>query len=242
MVEQVEIKAEETTAEAAAEPVLKTERPEGLPEKFNSVEDMAKSYQELESKLGQPKAEESTSEPKADDNNLEIAEKATQAAGLDMGALNAEYAEKGELAQESYDALEKAGISREYVDQFIAGQQAVAAKQSGEVKAIAGGDEGYEAMTGWAKENLTDAEIEAYNSAVNSGNMETTKLAVTGLKARYDANEGSDPKLLSGKATGTGEKGFESWAQVTEAMKDARYEKDPAYQAEVQNKIANSNL
>ena len=239
MVEQVEIKAEETTAEAAAEPVLKTERPEGLPEKFNSVEDMAKSYQELESKLGQPKAE---AEPKADDNNLEIAEKATQAAGLDMGALNAEYAEKGELAQESYDALEKAGISREYVDQFIAGQQAVAAKQSGEVKAIAGGDEGYEAMTGWAKENLTDAEIEAYNSAVNSGNMETTKLAVTGLKARYDANEGSEPKLLSGKATGTGEKGFESWAQVTEAMKDARYEKDPAYQAEVQNKIANSNL
>ena len=106
MVEQVEIQTEETTAEGAA-PVLKTERPEGLPEKFNSVEDMAKSYQELESKLGQPKAEESTAEPKADENNLEIAEKATQAAGLDMGALNAEYAENGELAQESYDALEK---------------------------------------------------------------------------------------------------------------------------------------
>lgn len=239
MVEQVEIQTEETTAEGAA-PVLKTERPEGLPEKFNSVEDMAKSYQELESKLGQPKAEESTAEPKADENNLEIAEKATQAAGLDMGALNAEYAENGELAQESYDALEKSGISREYVDQFIAGQQAVAAKQSGEVKSIAGGDEGYEAMTGWAKENLSEAEIDAYNSAVNSGNLETTKLAVNGLKARFDANQGSDPKLLAGKATGTGEKGFESWAQVTEAMKDARYEKDPAYQAEVQRKIENS--
>jgi len=238
MVEQVEIKTEETTAEVS-EPVLKTERPEGLPEKFNSVEDMAKSYNELESKLGQPK-EESTAEPKADENNLEIAEKATQAAGLDMGALNAEYAENGELAQESYDALEKSGISKEYVDQFIAGQQAVADKQSGEVKAIAGGAEGYEAITGWAKDNLSDAEIDAYNSAVNSGNLETVKLAVTGLKARHDANEGSDPKLLSGKATGTGGKGFESWAQVTEAMKDARYEKDPAYQSEVKKKIENS--
>ena len=30
------------------------ERPEWLPEKFNSVEDMAKAYSALESKLGQP--------------------------------------------------------------------------------------------------------------------------------------------------------------------------------------------
>ena len=51
MVEQVEIKEAETTSEKPVEQV-ETPRPEGLPEKFKSVEDMAKSYSELESKLG----------------------------------------------------------------------------------------------------------------------------------------------------------------------------------------------
>ena len=48
MVEQVEIKEAETTSEKPVEQA-ETPRPEGLPEKFKSVEDMAKSYSELES-------------------------------------------------------------------------------------------------------------------------------------------------------------------------------------------------
>ena len=54
MVEAVEIKQEETTEEKPVEQtkVEEVKRPEGLPEKFKTVEDMAKSYSELESKLG----------------------------------------------------------------------------------------------------------------------------------------------------------------------------------------------
>jgi len=241
MVESVEVKTGETTAEKPVEAVV--ERPTGLPEKFESVEAMAKSYGELESKLGTPK-EEATEEVKAETevSDLDIAGKAVAEAGLDMSALSAEYADKGNLTEESFAALEKAGIGKEMVDQFIAGQQAIAAKTTGDVKAIAGGDEGYTAMTEWARENLGEAEVTAYNNAVNSNDAETTKLAVSGLKARFDANRGTDPQLLSGKASGTGVKGFESWAQVTEAMKDPRYTKDVAYQNEVKVKIGNSNI
>ena len=52
MVDQVEIKEAETTAEKPEEQVVEQSKPEGLPEKFNSVEDLAKSYAELEKKLG----------------------------------------------------------------------------------------------------------------------------------------------------------------------------------------------
>ena len=55
MVEAVEIKQEETTSEKPVVEETKVEevkRPEGLPDKFKSVQDMAKSYSELESKLG----------------------------------------------------------------------------------------------------------------------------------------------------------------------------------------------
>ena len=54
MVEQVEVKQAETTAEKPVEENKPTQsKPEGLPEKFNSVEELVKSYSELEKKLGE---------------------------------------------------------------------------------------------------------------------------------------------------------------------------------------------
>ena len=47
MVETVEIKEAETTSEKPVEEQSTQSKPEGLPEKFNSVEDLAKSYSEL---------------------------------------------------------------------------------------------------------------------------------------------------------------------------------------------------
>jgi hypothetical protein len=239
MVEQVEIKTDETTAEAPeAKPALKEDRPSGLPEKFETVESMAKSYAELETKLGQ-KPEEAKPEAKGD---LEIAEKAVESAGLDMESLNKEYADEGKLGEESYEKLEKAGISKEVVDQFIAGQQAIADKTAGEIRSLVGGDDEYAMLVTWAKDNLSEAEVTAFNTAVNSNDIETVKLAVTGLNSRYQTAEGKEPSLVKGTASATGEAGFQSWAQVTKAMADERYSKDPSYQAEVKTKIANSNL
>ena len=60
MVDTVEIKEAETTSEKPVEEKQSTQSVEGLPEKFKSVEEMAKSYSELEKKLGeqsQPKPE-----------------------------------------------------------------------------------------------------------------------------------------------------------------------------------------
>jgi len=55
MVDTVEIKQDETTSEKPVEENVTQSKPEGLPEKFNSVEDLAKSYSELEKKLGSNK-------------------------------------------------------------------------------------------------------------------------------------------------------------------------------------------
>jgi hypothetical protein len=252
MVDKVEIQEEETGIEKPVEQTNETQsaqsKPEGLPEKFNSVEDLAKSYAELEKKLGgqsQETKEEVDPVAKAtpkSDNNLEIAEKAVTNAGLDMSSLQAEYAEKGELDTKSYEALEKAGISKEYVDSYIAGQEAIAKTQADEIKSTVGGDETYQEMVDWASKNMTEGEKTAYNKAVNSGDMDTVKLAVNALKGQFERANGVEPKLVEGKAQPSQEQGFLSWAQVTEAMADPRYAKDTAYQNEVKNKLANSNL
>ena len=243
MVEQVEIKEAETTAEKPEEQVEQS-KPEGLPEKFNSVEDLAKSYAELEKKLGEPKPQE-TPKPKQEEakpDDLEIANKAAESAGLNMQDLQSEFDNSGELKAESYQALEKAGIPKEYVDQFIAGQLAMRENLVNDVKGVAGGDESYGEMMQWASDNLSETEKVAYNNAVNSTDVESIKLAVTGLKARYDSANGIEPTLAKGKASPSTEGGYRSWAEVTEAMADPRYQKDIAYQDDVKRKIQNSNL
>lgn len=241
MVETVEIKQEETTSEKPVEENVTQSKPEGLPEKFKSVEDLAKSYQELEKKLGdsQPKETEVSKDTNSD---LDIAEKAVETAGLNMETLASEYAEKGELDEKSYEALEKAGIPKDYVNQFIEGQKAIADQQATSIKNMVGGADAYTEMSNWAAENMSEEEKTAYNTAVNSKDLETAKLAVVGLKAKFERANGNEPNLLEGKGTVSGEKGYASWAEVTRAMGDERYSKDPAYQAMVQEKLANSDL
>ena len=254
MVDSVEIKAEETGSEKPVEQVNETQpaqsKPDGLPEKFNSVEDLVKSYSELEKKLGGQskeaidpvsKATQKTEASKSD-GKLEIAEKAVSDAGLDMSSLQQEYSEKGELDAKSYEALEKVGISKQYVDNYIAGQEAIANQQAVEIKETVGGDEAYQEMVDWASKNMTEGEKQAYNKAVNSGDMDTVKLAVNALKGQFERANGVEPNLVEGKAQPSQEQGFQSWAQVTEAMADPRYAKDIAYQNDVKNKLANSNL
>lgn len=239
MVDKVEITTPETGSEA---PVNNNalSKPEGLPEKFNSVEDLAKSYSELEAKLGINKEEVKTEEVKTD--SLDIAQKAVTNAGLDMNNLAEEYAKGGKLEDTSYEALEKAGIPKDYVDQFIQGQKAISDQQSSSIKSLVGGDDAYTEMSNWAADNMNDAEKTAYNTAVNSKDIETAKLAVVGLKAKYEAVNGSEPNLVQGKATPMGVDGYQSWQQVTEAMKDPRYAKDPAYQNMVKNKLSKSTI
>lgn len=221
------------------------DRPQWLPEKFKSPEDMAKAYAELESKLGGQKpadppaaAPEDPATPPAAEAETALADK-----GLDLKDFSAEFSQKGELSAESYERLQKAGFDKSLVDQYIAGQQAIAAQYETSIKAEVGGPEKFSAMTDWAKVNLSPAEIETFNSQVSSGNIDQAKLAVLGLSAKYQNAVGSDPqRLLGGQGDGAGADVFESMAQVTEAMRDPRYKNDPAYRSKVQAKLGRSNV
>lgn len=212
-------------------------RPEWLPEKFNSPAEMAKAYAELESKLG-AKPTETPAEQTPDTAKVE---QQLEAKGLDLRDFSKEFAEKGALSQESLDKLAKAGYPKEVVDQYIAGQQALATQTENAILANVGGREGYDQMAEWAKTAMGEEELAAYNNIMDSGNTDAMKFAVNSLKQRYEAAVGKDPKLLQGKSVASVE-AFESSAQVTQAMRDPRYKADPAYRAQVQAKLARSNV
>lgn len=246
---------------AAQDAVAPKEEAPAIPEKFMrdgepDYEALAKAYSELEKKQSagkkgndeDTKAPEETDEEGGDaeddgadsDATVDAAKAAVKKSGLDFDALSKEYWDSGELAESSYKALEKSGIPRNLVDAFIAGQEAIVESTRATVFNEAGGEENYNSMLTWAADNMNDAEIDAYNSAVNSGNMNQTLLAVKGLAARYKAAEGFEPKVNIGGSSSKEAGGYKSWKQVEAAMNDPRYGKDPAYVAEVEAKIARS--
>lgn len=221
-------------------------KPEGIPDKFYDAETgkvdydaMAKSYTELEKKQSQ-KTEETTEEPS---EPPKTADEAVEKAGLDMGKLTEEYDTNDGLTDDSYAALEAAGIPKATVDQYIEGQKALVAKAQSEAYSLTDGKEGYEAMSGWAKANLSAEELANYNTQVNSPISKVREMAIRGLHSQFSADSGDGKPLVHGNNSVTADgSGFKSRAQMIEAMQDSKYQSDPAYRAEVENKIARSSF
>lgn len=167
----------------------------------------------------------------------EQAKEAVEAAGIDYNKLQEEYAEKGELSEESFKALEKAGFPKEVVDEFIAGRIARAELRVMKAESAVGGKEALAQMQAWAATALSPAEIETYNKAVN-GSEEEMIQAVTSLKGRYEGTYGRQPSLLGGAPAGEVKLGYASKAEMTADMRNPQYAKDPAFRAKVTAKIA----
>ena len=220
-------KAEDTKAAKTVE----SDRPDWLPEKFQSPEDIAKAYNELQSKLGEgSKEKDSSAKEKAKPNQTvmqEIIDYATN-----------EFIESGELTDKSFKALEEQGLPREIVEAYVAGQRALMENQVNQVKATVGGEENYNAMAEWAAEHLDQSELDAFNEVVESGSINQAQMAVRGLYSQFASAGGKAPNLIQGNTSGSAVKPFNSAAQVTEAMRDPRYKNDPAYRKTVEDRLA----
>jgi hypothetical protein len=226
-------------------------RPEHVPEKFWNAETgvidtaaWAQSYKELEQKQSQGKdaaaAKPADSQQASADasQNQDEAAAALAGKGLDINAFSQEFQNSGALSEDSYQKLEAAGIPKPMVDAYISGQQALAAQVQAQGFEAAGGKEQFEQMVKWAATGLTPGEIAAYDAAVTGGSVDQMKLAVAGLRARYEAANGREPGLLGGKPGSGNAPGYASRAEMTTDMKDPRYGKDPAFRAKVEAKLA----
>ena len=110
-----------------------------------------------------------------------------------------------------------------------------------DIQNAVGGEQNYNQMIQWAGENFTPQEIQAYDNALEGGNMDNINLALQALYYRYTDSVGVEGNMIQGKAAQTVD-GFRSQAEVVRAMGDERYENDPAYRQDVYNKLERSNL
>ena len=240
--EQVTLEEEAAKIEEQEQP--QDDRPEWLPDKFKSPEDLANAYNNLETRLGTP-------DDDASEEDLPPTEKTSEdepSQNDTITSASMEFFEKGSLTDDTYAKLQEVGLSRELVDSYIEGQSAIQKSGEESLLAAAGGRESYDKISEWASDNMSEKQLSAYNQALETGSDEQAELAIDWLKGKYEEANGVSPTLAQGKTAGSGVSAFESRAQVMAAMaeRDAtgrkRYEVDPAYRAEVERKLAISNL
>jgi hypothetical protein len=167
---------------------------------------------------------------------------AVENAGLDFDSLRTSYDTNGTLSEAELAGLEKSGIPRALVADFIAGQEARVSVLQGAAYTAAGGETAYTAMTDWALTGIPAAEIAAYNTEVNSGDKARITAAVTNLAARHKVSEGQEPNLLQGKSPSSDGSVFTTMYEVQQVMRTPQYKNDSAFRATVVAKMARSNI
>ena len=242
-------------------PSAQAEEQSLLAGKFKNQDELVKAYKELEAKLGQGKPDETAQQQEEDrKQQAEEVPEAEKIAGLQTTAeasdmlkekgLNiqtfaAEFERTGSLSEESYTTLESKGIPRDTVDAYINGQRVLVSAQVKEVKDSVGGEAEYAKLCQWATTGLSKQEQESYERILATNDPTIIKLAAQGLKSRYELEMGKDPSVTIGgnaSARNDGIERFASTAEMMSAMRDPRYEADPAYRAKVERKVFNSNF
>lgn len=170
------------------------------------------------------------------DDPKEVSE-ALNKKGIDYNALSEEYIKTGKLSDKSMSDLAAAGIPAEMVDTYIKGYEARAELERNELAECVGGRAAMEDVITWASKNLAKDEIITLNAIRNKFELQAVLI---GLKTRMEQQEGKTPDYQKGTGDKTTTAGFRSQAEMFEAIKDPRYNKDEAYRSDVQKKIAAS--
>jgi hypothetical protein len=245
---------EEFLAERDAEQA----EPEKILGKFNSQEELAKAYQELERKLGQPKEQPSdspTAQPKAYTREEGVKEYGEfladkfEEAEFNPYEMAAAF-EAGQDVEPFMAKLEGVGIPRSVVERYLGsstdpGSVELSEQDQVELKDLVGGEESFQQLSAWVKDNIPKDVVDDYNAVVASGNKDAIRWALRALQASASQESASkqatlkEPELVgSGRPPSSG-KTFESKAQVLEAMNKLNakgqrlYDVDEAYRAQV---------
>jgi hypothetical protein len=218
--------------------------------KYKSAEELEKAYVELQKKLGDNKEEET--EKASAEEQPEDKPQLSEGATLITDA-SKEYFDNGnKLSPETlakFSSLSSQDLIKAYMEvqanpefqsQAAAPPAEITTSQINQIKNSAGG--AYANIVNWAKSNLPEDQINAFDEVVNTGSIQAIQLAVSGLKAEYDNANGVEGRMVTGKTAPNNGDVFRSQQELVRAMSDPRYDNDPAYRQDVIEKLDRSDL
>ena len=223
--------------------------------KYENAEQLEAAYLSLQKKLGQQEEEydyEESDEGYAEEegSDEEVSDEAP-AVSLINEASEEYYANDGTLSEETIERFSEMS-STDLVNAYLeiqannpqAPQQVVemSEAQINSVQNAAGGEANYNRVVEWAASNLDNRSIDAFDNVVDSGNPAAINIAFAGLQSRYNEANGYEGRMLQGKAADSRGDVYRSQAELVAAMSDPRYDTDPAYRADVVEKLESSDL
>lgn len=235
---QAEEFTEEEQADIAVGEQLEQQEEALLAGKFRDAEELEKAYIELQTKLGQPKEEQpEVEEPEEDtepsDNFAEQLWEEAQGDSFSQDTMERlKGMNPGQLAKMYLDYRNEQGPVGTKIDE--AGAESL--------RQMVGGNESYENLLTWARTNYNEQDISRYNSVMNSGDPNAMYFAVQALNSKYTDSNGMEAPLITGRGSPQTVNAFQSQAEVVRAMSDERYDSDPAYRAQIAQKLERSNI
>ena len=220
--------------------------------KYKNAQELEKAYVELQKKLGDKKEEEpeqASAEEKAEDKP-QLSEGAT----LITSASEEYFANGNKLSPETmakFSSLSSQDLIKAYMEvqsnpefqqQQAAPPAEITTSDINQIKNSAGGEKAYANIVNWAKTNLPQDQINAFDEVVNTGSVQAIQLAVSGLKSQYDNANGVEGRMVTGKTAPNNGDVFRSQQELVRAMNDPRYDSDPAYRQDVIEKLDRSDL
>lgn len=163
---------------------------------------------------------------------------------VDFKSLEEEYTKNGQLSSASLEALANAGYPKEVVDAYISGVEATQEKFYNAVVGFAGGEDEYRQVAQFIS-SQGDKAVQDFNDTINTGNLGVINMVIQGVKANMKAVNGTTNQTILGQSTGgtaDNTNAYLSKQQMLDAMNDPRYDKDPIYRKQVEQKIINSNF
>lgn len=163
---------------------------------------------------------------------------------VDFKSLEEEYTKNGQLSSASLEALANAGYPKEVVDAYISGVEATQEKFYNAVVGFAGGEDEYRQVAQFVS-SQGDKAVQDFNDTINTGNLGVINMVIQGVKASMKAVNGTTNQVILGQSTGgtaDNTNAYLSKQQMLDAMNDPRYDKDPIYRKQVEQKIINSNF
>ena len=246
--------AEEQDSLAVGEKLV-AEQEQLLAGKYSSAEELESAYLSLQKKLGQQ--EEETDYEESDEGYAEEEESDEEvsddapAVSLINEASEEYYANDGTLSDETIERFTEMS-SQDLVAAYLeiqannpqAAQQSVelSEAQVNSVQNSAGGEANYNRIVEWAASNLPDAQIDAFDSVVDSGNPAAIGIAFQGLQSAYNDANGYEGRMIQGRAPSSSGQVFRSQAELVAAMGDPRYDTDEAYRNDILTRLDNSDL
>ena len=225
--------------------------------KYKSAEDLEAAYLSLQKKLGEndgvqegQEAEEvKAEETKEEEKPAET----TPAMALITEASDEYYKNDGVLSEktiEKFSSMSSSDLVNAYIEAQkqnpqLNANQAPASLSDADVNQVqnaAGGLAEYNKVIDWAGSNLDNKSIQAFDSVVDTGNIAAINIAFQGLKSKYIEANGYEGRMLTGKAPKKQGDVYRSQAELVAAMSDPRYDNDPAYRADVIEKLSQSDV